>query len=173
MSGSPGDDDGAVTRPPWKPRPEKHEFHIGDVPTCGRFVSWWDGEYEGFCLLDDSHDGDHFDGSVWFDDDGEDTSAQHVEDFPRGADWDGEGREVDLGEAVAFAMAFHDARREEARRLSFRTRVGESTGVVRSTLNDRFPAWSFLSDDDQRISIRAARNLLAAYRRGDENEEES
>jgi hypothetical protein len=36
---------------------------------CGKFVYWWDGEYEGNCELADSHDGPHFDGLSWYDDD--------------------------------------------------------------------------------------------------------
>lgn len=40
-------------------------------PKCGKRVSWWEGEYEGDCQLALDHDGGaHFDGVVWFDDDG-------------------------------------------------------------------------------------------------------
>ena len=38
---------------------------------CGRFVSWWDGEYEGECELPEGHGGHHHDGLSWFNDDGE------------------------------------------------------------------------------------------------------
>lgn len=36
---------------------------------CARFVSWWDGEYEGECELPEGHGGPHFDGLSWYDDD--------------------------------------------------------------------------------------------------------
>lgn len=39
--------------------------------TCGERVYWWDGEYEGECELPKGHQGPHFDGLSWFDDDGE------------------------------------------------------------------------------------------------------
>jgi hypothetical protein len=41
--------------------------------TCGKFVYWWNGEYEGNCeLLEDHEPGDrHFDGLSWFNDDNE------------------------------------------------------------------------------------------------------
>lgn len=45
---------------------------------CGRFVSWWDGEYEGNCRLPSGHDGDHYDGLSWFNDDNEMTDHLHV-----------------------------------------------------------------------------------------------
>lgn len=51
------------------------------VVVCGRFVSWWAGEYEGNCELPDGHDGDHWDGLSWFDDDLECTDDKH---------WDGQ-----------------------------------------------------------------------------------
>lgn len=38
---------------------------------CARFVSWWDGEYEGTCELPEGHQGPHYDGMSCFDDDGE------------------------------------------------------------------------------------------------------
>lgn len=37
---------------------------------CGRFISWWDGEYEGNCQLAAGHEGCHFDNMTWFDDEG-------------------------------------------------------------------------------------------------------
>jgi hypothetical protein len=40
-------------------------------PACGKFVYWWDGEYEGNCELPSGHDGPHFDGLSWFNDDNE------------------------------------------------------------------------------------------------------
>lgn len=36
---------------------------------CGKTVYWWDGEYEGSCELADGHDGNHFDGLSYYDDD--------------------------------------------------------------------------------------------------------
>lgn len=35
---------------------------------CGKFVSWWDGEYEGTCELPEGHAGPHYDGISCFDD---------------------------------------------------------------------------------------------------------
>ena len=46
-------------------------------PTCGRFISWWDGEYEGNCELPEGHDGDHYDGLSWFNNDNENTDYLH------------------------------------------------------------------------------------------------
>jgi hypothetical protein len=42
------------------------------MPTdaCRKIVFWWDGEYEGECELPDKHDGPHYDGLSWFDDNG-------------------------------------------------------------------------------------------------------
>lgn len=40
-----------------------------DDDLCGKFVYWWDGEYEGECELPEGHDGPHFDGLSWYDDD--------------------------------------------------------------------------------------------------------
>jgi hypothetical protein len=39
------------------------------VELCGELVSWWEGEYEGECVLPRSHrpHGVHFDGLSWFD----------------------------------------------------------------------------------------------------------
>lgn len=37
--------------------------------TCGETVYWWDGEYEEQCELPPDHEGDHYDGAFWFDDD--------------------------------------------------------------------------------------------------------
>lgn len=44
------------------------------MPGCGKFVSWWDGEYEGWCELPLMHDGPHFDGMSWYDDDSYEVS---------------------------------------------------------------------------------------------------
>lgn len=47
----------------------------GETSTgCGKFVSWWEGEYEGTCELPSNHDTPHFDGLSWFDDDGIEVS---------------------------------------------------------------------------------------------------
>lgn len=40
---------------------------------CNRFVSWWDGEYEGNCELPEGHEGPHWDGMSWFDDEGKEV----------------------------------------------------------------------------------------------------
>lgn len=40
------------------------------MSVCGKAVFWWDGEYEGECELPEGHEGDHFDGLSWFNDDG-------------------------------------------------------------------------------------------------------
>lgn len=48
------------------------------APVCGKAVYWWDGEYEGECELPEGHEGDHFDGLSWFNDDGEDTDDAHT-----------------------------------------------------------------------------------------------
>lgn len=46
---------------------------MSDTPVepCDHRVYWWDGEYEGSCELPEGHDGDHYDGLSWYDDDGE------------------------------------------------------------------------------------------------------
>ncbi len=46
---------------------------------CGKAVYWWDGEYEGECELPVGHEGDHFDGLSWFNDDGERTDDAHAD----------------------------------------------------------------------------------------------
>lgn len=43
---------------------------------CGALLWKWDGEYEGYCELTVGHEGDHFDGVSWFDDD-EFTDYRH------------------------------------------------------------------------------------------------
>lgn len=45
--------------------------------TCDATVSWWGGEYEGDCELSPEHDGDHFDGISWWDDDERCTDEAH------------------------------------------------------------------------------------------------
>lgn len=53
---------------------------------CGHLVYWWDGEYEGECELPAGHDGPHFDGLSWFDDDNQEVDppagAERSEDGP-------------------------------------------------------------------------------------------
>ena len=44
---------------------------------CGQFISAWEGDYEGNCVLPKDHAGDHFDGDSWFNDDWEFTDDQH------------------------------------------------------------------------------------------------
>jgi hypothetical protein len=36
-------------------------------------VFWWAGEYEGECKLPAGHDGPHFDGLHWFNDEGDEV----------------------------------------------------------------------------------------------------
>lgn len=43
--------------------------------TCGKLLYLWDGEYEGECELPVDHEGLHFDGLSWFDDNGEVVEA--------------------------------------------------------------------------------------------------
>lgn len=38
------------------------------MDACGGRVYWWDGEYEGECVLPKGHEGDHFDGLSWYND---------------------------------------------------------------------------------------------------------
>jgi hypothetical protein len=38
--------------------------------TCSRSVYWWDGEYEGECVLPEGHGVVHYDGLSFYDDDG-------------------------------------------------------------------------------------------------------
>lgn len=47
---------------------------------CGKTVYWWNGEYEGECERPKGHDGDHFDGLSWYDDDGNDTTNHHYDE---------------------------------------------------------------------------------------------
>ena len=58
---------------------------MSEPKACGRFVYWWDGEYEGDCERAEGHDGDHFDGMSWYDDDME-TRDYHHEGEPPPAD---------------------------------------------------------------------------------------
>jgi hypothetical protein len=50
----------------------------GTLPLCGKHVYWWDGEYEGDCELPEGHEGDHWDGRSWYDDDGNMTGYEHA-----------------------------------------------------------------------------------------------
>lgn len=45
--------------------------------TCDKHVYWWNGEYDNNCELDTDHEGDHWDGLSWFDDDNECTDYHH------------------------------------------------------------------------------------------------
>lgn len=47
--------------------------HTSESPACGRAVFWWAGEYEGECKLPAGHDGPHFDGLHWFNDEGDEV----------------------------------------------------------------------------------------------------
>lgn len=44
---------------------------------CGESISWWDGEYEGECGRPKDHEGDHFDGLSWWDDEGTDKTYRN------------------------------------------------------------------------------------------------
>lgn len=44
--------------------------------TCDKFVSWWDGEYEGTCELPKGHQGPHYDGISCFNDEGDDVELK-------------------------------------------------------------------------------------------------
>ena len=48
-----------------------------EASSCGKHVYWWNGEYEGDCELPEGHDGDHWDGRSWYDDDGNMTDHAH------------------------------------------------------------------------------------------------
>lgn len=53
---------------------------------CGKFVSWWEGEYEGFCERAEGHEGHHFDGLSWYDDDGtcyDEIHSEYPDDWIR------------------------------------------------------------------------------------------
>ncbi|WP_433730975.1 hypothetical protein ACQP2Y_21500 [Actinoplanes sp. CA-051413] len=47
---------------------------------CGKLVYWWDGEYESNCELAASHEGPHFDGLSWYDDDMNEVDAPATPD---------------------------------------------------------------------------------------------
>ena len=47
---------------------------------CRKFVFWWDGEYEGECELSKDHEGPHYDGLSWYDDDNEEVPAPEEEE---------------------------------------------------------------------------------------------
>lgn len=50
---------------------------MSEAGICWKFISAWEGDYEGTCELPKDHAGDHFDGVSWFNDDGEFTDDQH------------------------------------------------------------------------------------------------
>lgn len=54
----------------------------GHGQTCDKLVYWWDGEYENNCKLPRGHEGDHWDGTSWFDDDTACTDHLHPDDPP-------------------------------------------------------------------------------------------
>jgi hypothetical protein len=41
------------------------------VRECAAPVYWWEGEYDMACELPEGHDGPHFDGLSWFNDENE------------------------------------------------------------------------------------------------------
>lgn len=47
------------------------------VPVCEEHVYWWNGEYDDNCKLPERHEGDHFDGLSWFNNDNECTDDEH------------------------------------------------------------------------------------------------
>lgn len=51
---------------------------VGAKPTelCGKFVSWWNGEYEGTCELPEGHAGPHYDGISCFDNEGDEVELK-------------------------------------------------------------------------------------------------
>jgi hypothetical protein len=57
------------------------------IRACGRIVSWWDGEYEGECVLPEGHEPNdvHYDemGS-WFDDLNDEVDPADVPDVLKG-----------------------------------------------------------------------------------------
>jgi len=50
---------------------------------CGESVYWWDGEYEGHCERSVGHEGPHFDGMSWFNDDNEEAGEPDIAEFLR------------------------------------------------------------------------------------------
>lgn len=53
-------------------------------PRCNEFVSWWGGEYEGNCERDPDHEGDHYDGLSWYDDEGQQAEPDSSYDVETG-----------------------------------------------------------------------------------------
>lgn len=50
------------------------------MKACGRLVSWWDGEYEGNCVMPEDHTPTnlHYDGMVYFDEDHEEVPEESI-----------------------------------------------------------------------------------------------
>jgi hypothetical protein len=48
-------------------------------PTCNAPVYWWEGEYDMNCIRLEGHEGDHFDGLSWYDDDMTPKDDDHEE----------------------------------------------------------------------------------------------
>jgi hypothetical protein len=46
----------------------KEEKSSTEEDPCNAHVYWWDGEYEGNCELPEGHDGPHYDGNSWYND---------------------------------------------------------------------------------------------------------
>lgn len=61
-------------RPDELPAPVKPELRPAGTSACGKYVNWWEGEYEGNCELIEGHGGPHCDGMSWYDDDGDEVS---------------------------------------------------------------------------------------------------
>lgn len=50
------------------------------MKACGQLVSWWDGEYEGNCVMPEGHAPTnlHYDGMSYFDDDHEEVLEESI-----------------------------------------------------------------------------------------------
>lgn len=111
----------------------------GDIPQCGRTLALWDGEYEGDCLFDANHVGDHFDGSMWFDDEG------GFGDTPVGGS--------PMSDAVALVAAWG---------RSMEWAMDVQSYWTRTHPDRRQRTWARSTHDD-RLAIRAAHHLLAHH----------
>lgn len=49
---------------------------------CSKYVSWWDGEYEGTCKLPVGHAGPHYDGVSCFDDESNEVELKTLPPRP-------------------------------------------------------------------------------------------
>jgi len=58
---------------------EAGDKFVDPICRCGKMVYWWDGEYEGGCELVTDHEGPHYDGLSWYNDDNEEVSPPEEE----------------------------------------------------------------------------------------------